>query len=117
MERKIKIQSKGQEADQKNTKRLVLRVCSAYKTVGVDAVSVLARVAPFELVALERKRIYERIRLERTAGRAPDVEEITALEKKKKTETIRQWKAQLERENAPGRITREAIAPTLGRLA
>lgn len=78
--------------------------------MGVDAASVLARVAPFELVALERKRIYERVCLERAAGRAPDVEEITALEK---TETIRQWKAQLERENAPGRITREAIAPHL----
>lgn len=88
----------------------MLRVRSAHKTVGVDAASLLARVAPFELVALERKRIYERVRLERLAGRIPDVEGITGEEK---LETTRQWKTQLERENAPGRLTREAIVPHL----
>lgn len=44
------------------------------------------------------------------AGRIPDVEEITGEEK---LETTRQWKTQLEKENAPGRLTREAIAPHL----
>lgn len=89
---------------------IALRVCSVYRTVSGDAAALLARVAPFELVAAERRQIYTRVREAMEAGRIPNTERITEEEK---AATRSQWRVYLERENAPGRITREAIVPHL----
>lgn len=39
---------------------MAIRVCSAYKTVSLDAATLLARTPPFDLLAAERKAIFDR---------------------------------------------------------
>jgi len=41
---------------------VAIRACSAYWTVSFDAATLLARLPPWDLLAVERKRIFERLR-------------------------------------------------------
>lgn len=57
----------------KNIQRFIAnRVCAAYRTVFRAAAMLLARQPPFELIAVERLRVYDRrkeLRNSRTIGR------------------------------------------------
>lgn len=40
---------------------VALRVCASYRTASLDAVTLLARLPPWDLLACERKRVYDRL--------------------------------------------------------
>jgi len=52
---------------------MALRVCAAYRSVSWDSATLLARLVPFELLAMERARIYWRFQDAREAGEATPV--------------------------------------------
>lgn len=79
-----------------------LRIASAYRTVSENAIFVIAGVVPIDLLALERKRIYER---SADVGRA----EATLNER---TNTLERWQTRWTT-NEQGRWTRRLI-PRLG---
>lgn len=76
-------------------RRMALRICSAYRTVSGPAALVIAGVTPIELLASERKRLFE-------AG----AEKNKANER---TRTLEHWQAQWETEGR-GRWTARMIA-------
>lgn len=84
------------------------RVCSAFRTTSFDALTLVARMVPYELAAAERRRIYGRTREARDRGVIPDAEGIIEQEKQA---TFQQWEAYLNRDELPGRWTRDAIRP------
>lgn len=89
-------------------KTVAIRVCSAYRTTSFDAVMLVARTVPYELVAAERRRTYGRIAEARARGVIPDTEEIVQRERQA---TMQQWEAYLSTDELPGRWTRDAIRP------
>lgn len=42
-------------------KRIALKIISAYRTVSYDAATIIARMPPFHLTAMMRRRMYQRI--------------------------------------------------------
>lgn len=58
------------------------RVCSAFRSVSFDAITLLACTVPYELVAAESRRAYERAAEARSRGEIPDIEEIKEEERR-----------------------------------
>ena len=69
-------------------RRGALRIACAYRTVSEPAILVLARVIPIQLLATERKRMYER----RTEGPR------TAIAKEERERTVTAWQEMWTRE-------------------
>lgn len=88
------------------------RVCSAFRTSSFDALTLVARIVPYELVAAERRRVYERVWEARDGGVISDTEKIAEQERQA---TLQQWEAYLSRDDLPGRWTRDAICPHMDR--
>jgi len=103
---------RGRERLDQLARVINLRVISGYRTVSLEASSLLARIPPLHLQANERARIYERTRDRRalpnwSEGDAKRVREEEAVL------TVRQWTLQIQKPTAAGRRTREAILPSL----
>lgn len=79
---------------------MAARVCSAFRTTSFDALTLVARMVPYELTAAERRRIYERTREARDRGVIPDAEGIIEQERQA---TFQQWEAYLNRDELPGK--------------
>lgn len=95
-------------------KTMALRVVAAYRTVSLDAAGVLGRIPPTILAAATRKRTYERIKdLKEREDWSGEAER--AIRKEELLLMRRQWELFLQRTNAAGKRTTEAILPNLCR--
>lgn len=91
---------------------LALRAISAYRTVSLDAASLLARIPPLHLMARERQRVFVCLRdLKDTQDWSKDA--VKNIRREEALLLKRQWALYLQRPNAVGRHTREAILPYL----
>jgi len=89
---------------------IALRTCAAYRSVSWDSATLLSRLVPFELLAMERARIYWRWQDAREAGEAsPDV--LREIRIEERTITQRQWVLLLSRPGAAGVRLRDALLP------
>lgn len=89
---------------------LALRAISAYRTVSLDAASLLARIPPLHLMARERQRVFMRLRdLKDSCEWSKDA--VKNIRKEEALLLKRQWSLYLQRTNAAGKHTREAILP------
>jgi len=89
------------------------RVCSAYRTVSRDVVMLLSRQPPYELVAAERKRIYDRCAdLRKTTNWSED--DIKRIKAEEKLVLQREWIEMYSRRDVAGIRTRDAIIPNVG---
>lgn len=102
--------AKGKRILRAAQKTVVIRVCSAYRTISFEAAVLLARTVPYELAAAERGRIYERIADGKRRGLQVDTEDIAQQERET---TMRQWCTRIEDNSLPGKWTRNAIRPNM----
>lgn len=91
------------------------RVCVAYRTVSRDAAMLLARQPPYELVAEERLRVYERCAELRSQDNW-SMEDINRIKKEERLEMQREWIGRYDRRDVAGVRTRDAIIPNVGRM-
>lgn len=106
--RALEASAEGKRIFRRMQKTVAVRVCSAYRSVSFDAITLLARTVPYELVAAERRRVYERLTEARSRSVIPDGELIAEEERRA---TMTRWRAFLSRDELPGRWTRQAILP------
>lgn len=86
---------------------IAIRVVSAYRTASSDAVLLLARMSPLQLMASTQKRILDRLRDLRRLGQWSKEREEDI--KRGETYLLRQqWRLFLQRPNAAGALTRRA---------
>ncbi|GAB1867943.1 Reverse transcriptase [Camponotus japonicus] len=71
------------------------RVIGGYRTVSLEAASLLARIPPVFLQAECRRRVYERVKDLRSAGNY-STSDANAIKEEEKLLLIRQWQLQLE---------------------
>jgi len=90
---------------------IAIRVCAGYRTVSREAALLLARDPPFELVAEERARIYERCMRFRDRNEGPPLDEIKAIRLEERTAMQRRWIAMYDSRDVAGVRTRDAILP------
>jgi len=86
------------------------RVCAAYRTISFDAVTLIARLPPFDIAAEERKNVYYRMR------DARDLNQLTTEVKRQiRTEERNsvglRWKERLLRPGTAGIWTVDGILP------
>lgn len=91
-------------------KSIAIRVVRGYKTLAYNAVTLLARIPPFYLMASKYRRIYKRCRSLADRG------ELTIARKKEIRDSSeillrRQWRAHLTNPNLPGARVRSYILP------
>jgi len=89
---------------------MVIRVCSAYRTVSLDAASLLVRTPPFNLFAEKRKSVYYRLKDAKVLGSLSleDVREICAEERARLSG---RWVECLRRLNVSGVWTIDGLLP------
>jgi len=91
---------------------IAIRVCSAYRSVSFDSATLLARLIPYELLAAERARVYQRILDAKELGLVvADV--IGEIRVQERVITTRQWSLFISRPGASGVRLRDAIIPHL----
>lgn len=90
---------------------LTLRAISAYRTVSLDAASLLARVPPLYLLAKERKRVYERLRDLKNSETGSREAAKKSIRQEEALLLRRQWSLHLQRPGAAGKRTGDAILP------
>lgn len=91
---------------------MAIRVIAGYRTVSLDAAGVLGRIPPLRILARARKRMYERVRNLKEADNWS--KELDAAIRKKETLLMRrQWELYLQRHNAAGKYTRDALLPNI----
>ncbi|XP_011860276.1 PREDICTED: uncharacterized protein LOC105557606 [Vollenhovia emeryi] len=93
---------------------IALRVVAAYRTVSLDAATLLARVPPMDILIRERDRYYKAIRDMRAAG-TWSVAAVNDFRVANAIQTRTEWEAHLEQFNVAGARTRTAILPSLDR--
>jgi len=93
---------------------IALRTCAAYRSVSWDSATVLSRLVPFELLAMERYRIYTRWQDAKDVGAATP-EALSDIKIDERIVTQRQWVLLLSRPGAAGLRLRDALLPHLGR--
>jgi hypothetical protein len=86
----VKIQRYAQ-ALKRAQRKIAIRVARAYRTVGTEAVRVLARTIPVELLAEERA-----VTTEMTLGKEAD--EIRIIKEQQRKRTIQKWQELWDRE-------------------
>lgn len=89
------------------------RICSGYRTISLDAATLLARLPPVTLLVECRRRIYERVRDLRQYGEYSD-RNAEIVSKEENLLMMRQWKIQLDNSKY-GTRTISAILPSFGR--
>lgn len=92
---------------------LAIRVISAYRTVSLEASSLLARRPPLQLVAAARRRAFVKISSLRKLGWATREEQLE-IRSAQDLLLIRQWKIHIGNVNLSGSRVREAIRPVFG---
>jgi len=91
---------------------IAVRMCSAYRSVTFDSATLLARLIPYELLAAERARVYQRILDAKETGLVvADV--IGEIRVQERVLTSRQWSLFISRPGASGVRLRDAILPHL----
>lgn len=85
-------------------KLIANRVVSGYRTISADAVQLLARAPPLELLAEMRARVFNSIRANCTL----DYAQISSIEAANMRE---KWYRQLCVDHLPGKATRDVILP------
>jgi len=89
---------------------IVLRTCAAYRSVSWDSATLLSRLIPFELLAMERARTYWRWQDAKEAEEAtPEV--LNEIKIGERTITQRQWVLLLSRPGAAGVRLQDALLP------
>lgn len=88
------------------------RVISAYRTVSSNAALLLARIPPISLLAILRKRTYERIKVHRDEGTL-DNESRKEIRESEFASLCNAWRDILEKPNTPGEFTKLIIVPRL----
>jgi len=92
---------------------VALRTCAAYRSVSWDSATLLSRLVPYELLAAERFRMYERWQDAKENGEAsPEV--LADIRTNEKVITRRQWTLLISRPGAAGRRLRDALLPHIG---
>jgi len=91
---------------------IAIRVCSAYRTVSTDAVTLLARLPPWDLLALERKGIFDRMQDSKRLG-ASSAEDVKSIKLEERSRLVRSWRERLLRSGVRGVWTVDAILPHL----
>ncbi|KMQ85000.1 reverse transcriptase [Lasius niger] len=88
------------------------RVISAYRTVSSNAASLLARLPPIKLLAIVRKRTFEKTKELRDNG---NLDPISRREIKETefANMCNEWRTLLEKPNTPGEFTKLIIVPRL----
>lgn len=89
---------------------IALRVCSAYRTVSLDAATLLARLPPWDLLAEERKAIYDRFQASRSLGEL-STEDVKEIKHEERFRLANKWKEHLFRYDVSGVRTVGAILP------
>jgi len=89
---------------------VALRTCAAYRSVSWDSATLLSRSVPYELLAMERYRIYERWQDARENGEASP-ETLMNIRIGERAITQRQWVLLISRPGAAGRRLRDALLP------
>jgi len=89
---------------------IALRTCAAYRSVSWDSATLLSRLVPFELLAMERARSYWRWQDAREFGEdSPEV--LQDIRTGERIITQRQWIQLLSRPGAAGTRLRDALLP------
>ncbi|KMQ88867.1 reverse transcriptase [Lasius niger] len=92
----------------------VMNICviSAYRTVSLEASSILARIPPLHLLAATRRRVYLRTTDLRNSGQWTK-ESANAIREAETLIMTRQWEIHLRKPLLAGARTRDAILPSL----
>ena len=85
-------------------RKVALRTICAYRTASYDAVLLLARTPPMQLLAWERAEVFRR-KVEQRRDK-----EVTIGRREIRQEVVRKWRAQLEASSS-GRWTWELVGP------
>lgn len=89
-----------------------IRVISAYRTVSLEASSILVRIPPLHLLAATRKRVFIRTTNLRSSGQWTK-ESANAIREAEALIMFRQWEIHLRKSLLAGVRTRDAILPSL----
>lgn len=74
-------------------------VCAAYRTVSLDAATLLARMSQFDLLAMERKRVFDRS-LGARISNTYTVEMGKEIRLEERSRLLDQWQERLSRPGA-----------------
>lgn len=102
---------RGREKLDRIMKVTNLRVTSAYRTVSLEAASILARIPPLHLLAAERRRVYLRTKDLRDGGEGNNEEAMKEIRESEALITRRQWEIYIQRPLFAGTRTRDAVLP------
>lgn len=89
-----------------------LRIISCYRTVSLEAASILVRMPPVHLQASMRRRMYLRVTDLRLSGQMFD-QRIREIREEERLLMIRQWSINLQRGGISGVRVRDAVLPCL----
>lgn len=103
---------KGRDKIDRLMRTINIRVIAGYRTVSLEASSILARIPPLHLQAGERTRIYYRVRDLKSLSDW-SMGDVHKIEEEESLITRRQWALQLQRPVIAGSRTRDAILPSL----
>lgn len=85
-------------------RRLALRIGSMYRTVSYSAALVIGNVPPIDLLAVERKEVYER----KQQGRVTSLSEVKIIKEDARKTLLRKWQRRWD-EDTVGRWTYKLI--------
>lgn len=94
----------------KSQKTMAQRVCSAYRTVSFDAATLLASTQLLDLLAIERRITYQRIREAESRGEL-SLDERNQIRNEEKKATAGRWTERLNHPRTAGRRTMEGVLP------
>lgn len=89
---------------------IAIRMISGYRTVSMEAATLLSRIPPIYILAASRRRIYERVRDLRSSEEWSKEGE-TEIKLEEDILLRRQWDLHLRSPNLAGTRTREAVLP------
>lgn len=106
----LEVSQSGKRIYRRFQRTVALRVCSAYRTVSFDAATLMARMPPWDLVAAERKRTFNRIKDARALGPV-EPSDIKRIHMEERAVLAHEWLGRLQDPNVSGRRTADAITP------
>lgn len=101
---------RGREKLDQLMRKINIRVIAGYRTVSLEASSLLARIPPLHLQASERTRVYHRVQDLKEQPNWSEAE-VKRIKDEEALLTRRQWELQLQRPVIAGTRTRDAILP------
>lgn len=93
-------------------RRIVIRICIAYRTVSLDAALLLARLPPFEFMAEARATVYERSLAIRISNQ-PNDELFKNIRREAQVALQDRWRQHIVRRGVASVRTRDAILPNM----